>query len=531
MSDCKKFNILSQFSSTCWFNALLMCMFYSRGTRQVIIDAIEQNKNKMSWDLYKLLMKFYDFQREENIKFKPEYLLTELYKVDKNLFRMKPTFKKFGATPSFDIGADNFFTIKSVLEYIYMKPCPILLGIPLKNDAIYNLHYAYGFNNYCYNVQDHKYSQISKYRIIDFSKKPELVIILADNRPDQIEHLKKYSNGYAYKDSTMKKNAIFDSYKLECMIEGVKYVQDSIAFLNYNRSKLQIGHIIAGITCGNNRFIYNGWNVNTNDSGVKEAISHSKPCDLFNIDWMTNTSNFCINIHKCELPKIDGSTAENKKLCFNTKKGRFVYFMVRKDIYDNAYKNYTLPVSELQKIKPVIKVVKPKEQLKEEIEKKQVVKECPPGKVLNPKTNRCVKEPVVKVEKITKPKEQPKKEPKEKLEQKQIVKEKECPPGKVLNPKTNRCIKEPVVKPKKEPKEKIEQKQIVKEKECPPGKVLNPKTNRCIKEPVVKVEKITKPKEQPKKEPKEEKGKKQVVKECPPGKVLNPKTNRCNKIK
>ena len=46
-------------------------------------------------------------------------------------------------------------------------------------------------------------------------------------------------------------------------------------------------------------------------------------------------------------------------------------------------------------------------------------KECPPGKVLNPKTNRCIKE---------KP---------------------ECPPGKVLNPKTKRCIKEKPIKPGK----------------------------------------------------------------------------------
>lgn len=67
-------------------------------------------------------------------------------------------------------------------------------------------------------------------------------------------------------------------------------------------------------------------------------------------------------------------------------------------------------------------------------------KRCPPGKVYNPTTRRCVK----------------KKEP---------AKAKSCPPGKELNPKTKRCVK------KKEAK-----------KSCPPGKVLNPKTGRCIKE-------------------------------------------------
>jgi hypothetical protein len=104
-----------------------------------------------------------------------------------------------------------------------------------------------------------------------------------------------------------------------------------------------------------------------------------------------------------------------------------------------------------------------------------MVKECPEGKVLNPKTNRCIKN----VNSV----------------------KKECPAGKVLNPKTNRCIKD--VK-------NVNSVKSVK-KECPEGKVLNPKTNRCIKV-VNDVNSV-----------------KSVKKECPKGKVLNPTTNRCIK--
>jgi len=43
-------------------------------------------------------------------------------------------------------------------------------------------------------------------------------------------------------------------------------------------------------------------------------------------------------------------------------------------------------------------------------------KKCPEGKILNPKTNRCIK-------------------------LKEIKEDKKCPEGKILNPKTNRCIK------------------------------------------------------------------------------------------
>jgi len=61
-------------------------------------------------------------------------------------------------------------------------------------------------------------------------------------------------------------------------------------------------------------------------------------------------------------------------------------------------------------------------------------KVCPEGKILNPKTGRCIIDKTKKV----------------------------CPEGKILNPKTGRCI--------------IDKKKKV----CPEGKILNPKTGRCI---------------------------------------------------
>ena len=69
---------------------------------------------------------------------------------------------------------------------------------------------------------------------------------------------------------------------------------------------------------------------------------------------------------------------------------------------------------------------------------------CPKGKILNPKTNRCI------------------------INRKNTRKNtrKKCPKGKTLNKKTNRCI--------------IDRKKTEKKKICPPNKILNPKTNRCI---------------------------------------------------
>ena len=76
---------------------------------------------------------------------------------------------------------------------------------------------------------------------------------------------------------------------------------------------------------------------------------------------------------------------------------------------------------------------------------------CPEGKILNPKTNRCVKDPAVKKVKPAKKdadKVADKVEEKKEADKKPIVKVKECPEGKILNPKTNRCIKDVNYKPK-----------------------------------------------------------------------------------
>ena len=69
-------------------------------------------------------------------------------------------------------------------------------------------------------------------------------------------------------------------------------------------------------------------------------------------------------------------------------------------------------------------------------------KSCHPGRVLDEKTGRCVRE------------------------ESKSPKKNSCPPGKVL-----KCVKEESKSPKK--------------KTCPPGKVLNEKTGRCVKHKVV----------------------------------------------
>jgi len=125
-------------------------------------------------------------------------------------------------------------------------------------------------------------------------------------------------------------------------------------------------------------------------------------------------------------------------------------------------------------------------------------KKCPPGKVFNPNTGKCIKDkygflaylmapnndstptPISPVnKKVVKP---------TKKKVKLVVKK--CPPGKVLNPDTGRCINKPnKTKPAKSTKKKV--KLVIKK--CPVGKVLNPDTGRCINKPNKTAKKYSNP--------------------------------------
>lgn len=70
-------------------------------------------------------------------------------------------------------------------------------------------------------------------------------------------------------------------------------------------------------------------------------------------------------------------------------------------------------------------------------------------------------------------------------EQREQREQKPCPPDKIRNPETGRCIKKKEIKIKEKVKEKVKETEP-----CPPGKIRNSKTGRCIKEKLEKIETI-----------------------------------------
>jgi hypothetical protein len=116
---------------------------------------------------------------------------------------------------------------------------------------------------------------------------------------------------------------------------------------------------------------------------------------------------------------------------------------------------------------------------------------CPKGKLLNPKTGRCVnRDGKIGQELLGKGGPKPK-EVKPKEVKPKEVKPKDCPSHQVRNPKTGRCVnkdgkigqellgKGGGAKPKEDKPKEVKPKEV-KPKDCPSHQIRNPKTGRCV---------------------------------------------------
>jgi hypothetical protein len=221
-----------------------------------------------------------------------------------------------------------------------------------------------------------------------------------------------------------------------------KFKVDALLLHNFNVDECKTSHSIAGVTCDNELYMYNGWNKKTKDPGMIVGYKSVDACKLMKFDWMSSPNNFCLNSKDCTLDDSDGSNG----LCFNVRNEQR-YFAIAQDagiddINSIGVGNSPSPVSAKSDFDS-------SSSFKSANSANSGTRKCPPGKELNVATGRCRNIKSVKSAKV-----------------------KECPPGKELNVATGRCRNIKSVYSVKSVKS-------AKVKECPPGKELNVATGRC----------------------------------------------------
>lgn len=338
---------IPQIGSTCWFTALLMSIFYSKHSRILIKRRIKSlSKSNPLHDVYKLFTSIYavssskrnDVNRILN-KYSSVYILSNLHKYDNLKFNFNPS------VLDGYIGYEYLINLYELLGFKNILPLD-RIGDKLHASIVPSFTYEDAGDYYKIRFYDNTSFDLEKFKSTTYD-----ILIMYD-----ISYIKKSSN------PVVKKNFTSDSLK----VNGADYVLDSIIIPNFNADLCDKSHTIAGITCGDKRYIYNGWiTIIDDDPGYS--------CKLIEYDWLNETGDFCLHHSTCTLYKPNRDDLK-KQLCFNSHKHNRMYVYVRRSVKNKkCIEPYVLdPVS------------------------KRCVKELPKKKciepyVLDPVTKRCTK--------------------------------------------------------------------------------------------------------------------------------------------
>ena len=120
---CKDGLPIPQFEGTCWFNSLLMALFYSELMRKFFIKELPNIKKKLKkypkilQILEDLLFNNFKVSNKNNENFyeafKPENILLELHKTDKNIFYVNKNL--------IDVGWDGSLYIIQLLQFLNVR--------------------------------------------------------------------------------------------------------------------------------------------------------------------------------------------------------------------------------------------------------------------------------------------------------------------------------------------------------------------------------------------------------------------------
>lgn len=337
---CDRVLTIPQVTDTCWWNAILMMLFFSQGVRACIkakADVWIAHHGKTSAgrrivsDILKLLASYKSNSRVSRRVYSdltPENLLETLHAYYPKRFAFDPR-RHSRNTPNVYMEHMLAFLGVSNLD-INVDPVGRLTHAPrfdrTANGTRANFDAAMrlasrgngetiavsavpsGRNG---SLQIHTFKRRDRASLRRSATSPRVIRVNIDavygyiNLPDD----------YGISGSSFSPRLDADSMPERFSYGGHTYVADSMYLANFGDGLggCSVFHAICGVTCDGRRFIYNG-----------AATFRDTPCELMPFDWIRSTRDFCLNPRECG---ISGVLAG--ELCFNVTRGRRMYLYVR----------------------------------------------------------------------------------------------------------------------------------------------------------------------------------------------------------
>lgn len=288
-SYCDTLETIPQFQGTCWFNAIMTCLLYSDGLRRIVKKvAVEENwmysKEIIKQVLNRILIYIDGIRNETSIE-KRKILNNKL---NKYLNTVKPELILIKFLKTYHLSIYDNLKIRGYDDFgyynIYMIFILYILNIKylcIVYDDIENIEFL--------RTQDFSLDS-NDYIIILITTK--LKKFIEDNYGEILSiHIHKYETDDKEKELISSNLNIINLFKKTFII-------DSSIIIDFTKRE----HSIAGITCGANKYVYNGYG----NLSRKTESNLKKSCYLSKFDWnneLINETSKCFILDKnCNLP-------------------------------------------------------------------------------------------------------------------------------------------------------------------------------------------------------------------------------------
>lgn len=332
-------------SNVCWFNTMMMALLYSQHSRFFLLN--DNKLNDKHDKISKILNQTLKRQFIKNLYHIQYFKYMRINKLMKylNFFPNKENLNivlQYGFNSSLAI--HNFIdklgktslNLNIYKGYVFANVNLLLENIYFAEDLIPEQQYEIGLE---------VLRKMHELNIQHFAVEPDYLIVnIIDNELDHlfqslftplynklffqiIEFLSRHSLVYKLLLETygISSEGILTGEN-EVTYNGNTYVLDSCILGNFNDIG-GIGHSIAGITCNNNRYVYDGSMISSASYYSAEKV----PCDLMKFDWNVKQENkFCINPKVCKLDLTYLRPFD--KLCFSFNKGSRTLIYVKNNM-------------------------------------------------------------------------------------------------------------------------------------------------------------------------------------------------------
>jgi len=367
---CNDLKVIPQFVGSCWFNSILMSTLYSQYSRKILIKESKKwdKKDKFFNILKNILKRNYNDPSiaEYYNHLQPQLLLFKFLK--KYDTTIEKYIKEKIKNNISNFGLNNFF-YPSFIKKLTPKVLDIYHDYKT-NTNIINFHKKT-------NISYVKNQLLLNYNYVkgDITKEKNEILKIIEDVPDYIilYHSKLFKKDIINQGFNLMKTKFKDEAEVHDLsnynikikgireyddiitFNGVDYILDSCLIDNFNHKEIKLSHSIVGITCNDNRYVYNGWTKQTFDPAKKDEVKtgNKYPCSLMKYRWnLKKDEEFCLNLKNCNL----NFAVDKKDLCFSFTKGDRILVYVRIDNFKTT--NLTSLSNDKIKLSDINKLIK-----------------------------------------------------------------------------------------------------------------------------------------------------------------------------